>query len=46
MIQARMIDPVPLITHHFTFDKMAAAYENFGHAETTGALKVIIDVAR
>ncbi len=46
MIHARLIDPLPLITHHFTFDKMAAAYESFGHAETTGALKVIVDVAR
>ncbi len=46
MIQARKIDPLPLITHHFTFDKMAAAYESFGAAATTGALKVIVDVAR
>ncbi|MEO7092321.1 MAG: alcohol dehydrogenase, partial [Polyangiales bacterium] len=46
MIQARKIDPLPLITHHFTFDKMVAAYENFGDAATTGVLKVIVDVAR
>jgi alcohol dehydrogenase len=37
------IDPKLLITHHFKFDKIIDAYETFGHAADTKALKVIIE---
>ena len=37
------IDPPRLITHHFKLDRIADAYETFGHAAGTHALKVIID---
>jgi alcohol dehydrogenase len=30
------------VTHHFTFDQMMDAYETFGRAAETKALKVII----
>jgi alcohol dehydrogenase len=41
-VQSRKLDPTRLITHHFTLDRMLEAYETFGHAASTGALKVII----
>ncbi len=37
------IDPTQLITHRFKFDQILDAYETFGHAADTGALKVIIE---
>jgi alcohol dehydrogenase len=37
------VDPKRLITHHFAFDKILDAYETFGHAAQTHALKVIIN---
>ncbi len=43
-LQAKMIDPKPLITHHFPFDQIIEAYETFIHAANTRALKVIIDI--
>jgi alcohol dehydrogenase len=43
-VQARKIDPTQLITHHFTLDRILDAYETFGHAASTQALKVIISV--
>jgi alcohol dehydrogenase len=30
------------VTHHFSFDQMMDAYETFGRAAETKALKVII----
>lgn len=33
-----------LISHHFEFDNILEAYETFGHAESTQALKVIINM--
>ncbi|MGA9602554.1 MAG: zinc-dependent alcohol dehydrogenase family protein [Methyloceanibacter sp.] len=41
-VQSRKLDPTRLITHHFTLDQMLEAYETFGHAASSGALKVII----
>jgi alcohol dehydrogenase len=41
-VQSRKIDPTRLITHRFTLDRILDAYETFGHAATTHALKVII----
>ena len=42
-VQSKKIDPKLLITHRFKLDKILDAYETFGHAASTGALKVIID---
>jgi alcohol dehydrogenase len=41
-VQSRKLDPKQLITHRFTFDQILDAYETFGQAARTGALKVII----
>jgi alcohol dehydrogenase len=41
-VEAKKIDPARLITHHFTLDQILDAYETFGHAADTHALKVII----
>lgn len=43
-VQAGKVDPTKLITHHFTLDRILDAYETFGHAASTQALKIIIDV--
>ena len=42
-VSSRKIDPKLLITHHFKLDKILDAYETFGHAAETKALKVIIE---
>ena len=41
-VQAKKIDPKLLITHWFKFDQLLDAYETFGHAAKTKALKVMI----
>ena len=43
-LRGRKIDPKRLITHHFKLDKILDAYETFGNAATTKALKVIIEL--
>jgi alcohol dehydrogenase len=43
ILAGRKIDPKKLITHHFKFDHILEAYETFGNAAKTGALKVIIE---
>lgn len=43
IFMSHMIDPKLLITHRFKFDKILDAYETFGHAADTRALKVIIE---
>ncbi len=42
-VQAKKIDPKLLITHRFRLDRILEAYETFGHAASTGALKMIIE---
>jgi alcohol dehydrogenase len=42
-VQSRKIDPKRLITHHFKLDQIMDAYETFGHAAQTNALKVVIE---
>ncbi|MHB1699648.1 MAG: zinc-dependent alcohol dehydrogenase family protein [Acidobacteriaceae bacterium] len=42
VVQSKKIDPAKLITHRFTLDKIMDAYDTFGHAARTQALKVII----
>ena len=44
LLEARKIDPRPLITHRFTFDRVEEAYDVFSRAADTKALKVIIDI--
>ena len=41
-VGAKKIDPTLLITHHFKLDQILEAYETFGNAAKTKALKVII----
>jgi len=41
-VQSRKLDPKQLITHRFTLDQILDANETFGHAASSGALKVII----
>ncbi len=41
-VQSKKIDPTRLITHHFTLDQILDAYDTFGRAAETKALKVII----
>ena len=43
-VQSKKIDPKRLITHHFKLEKILDAYDTFGKAATTKALKVIIEV--
>ncbi len=40
---AHKIDPTLLITHRFTFDDILKAYETFGDAAHSNALKVLIE---
>ena len=42
-VQSRKVDPKRLITHRFKLDKILDAYETFGHAAETHALKVVIE---
>jgi alcohol dehydrogenase len=42
-VQSHRIDPTQLITHRFKLDNVLAAYETFGAAAKTGALKVLIE---
>jgi len=42
-VESHKVDPTKLITHHFKLDRIMDAYETFGHAAKTNALKVIIE---
>lgn len=42
-VESRRLDPKQLITHRFTLDRILDAYDTFGRAAATSALKVIID---
>jgi alcohol dehydrogenase len=41
-VQSKRLDPTRLITHRFTLDRILDAYDVFGRAADTKALKVII----
>jgi alcohol dehydrogenase len=41
-VQSRKIDPQLLISHRFQLDRILDAYDTFGRAASTKALKVII----
>jgi alcohol dehydrogenase len=42
MVAAGSLDPTPFATHHFALDDIESAYDVFGNAAETNALKVII----
>jgi len=42
-VQSKKLDPKRLITHHFKLAQIVEAYDTFGRAAATKALKVIID---
>jgi alcohol dehydrogenase len=42
-VQGRRLDPKRLITHRFPLDSVMEAYDTFGRAASTRALKVILD---
>ena len=44
-VQSKRIDATQLITHHFKFDQILEAYDTFGKAANTKALKVIIEAS-
>lgn len=43
MVKSKKVNPKVLISHHFKFDQILDAYETFGKAADTKALKVIIE---
>jgi len=43
ILRSGKIDPKRLITHRFKLDRILEAYETFGHAAASKALKVIIE---
>jgi threonine dehydrogenase-like Zn-dependent dehydrogenase/GNAT superfamily N-acetyltransferase len=44
-VQSGTIDPKKLITHYFALEQILDAYDTFGRAASTQALKVIIETA-
>lgn len=42
-VQSRKIDPKQLITHRFKLDQILDAYDTFGQAASTHALKVVVE---
>jgi len=44
IVEARKLDPAKLITHRFRFDNILEAYDTFGAAAETHALKVLIEI--
>ena len=42
-VQSKRIDPMQLVTHHFKLDQILEAYDTFGKAARTKALKIIIE---
>ena len=44
LIGAGQLDAGRLVTHHFDLAEMEHAYDVFGHAADTGALKVMLTV--
>lgn len=44
LLEAQKVDPKQLITHRFKLDAIIEAYETFGHAADTKALKVIVEI--
>ncbi|HXG41484.1 MAG TPA: zinc-dependent alcohol dehydrogenase family protein [Dehalococcoidia bacterium] len=45
LIQSRRLDPRPLATHTFTFDRVLEAYDVFANASQTRACKVLVKIS-
>lgn len=45
ILRSHKLDPKLLVTHRFPLDDILEAYETFGHAADTRALKVMIDAS-
>ena len=42
LVRSGQLDSAKFVTHHFTLDEFEAAYDVFGRAADTGALKVVL----
>jgi alcohol dehydrogenase len=42
LIEGGLINPSPLITHHYAMEEFEEAYDTFSRASDTGALKVVL----
>jgi alcohol dehydrogenase len=42
LIEGGLINPAPLVTHHFEMGQFEEAYDVFSRAADTGALKVVL----
>ena len=42
LLRSHQLDAAHFVTHHFGLDDMDEAYDTFGRAADTGALKVLI----
>lgn len=42
LLTSRQVDATPFVTHHFDLDEFIEAYDVFGRATDTGALKVVV----
>jgi alcohol dehydrogenase len=45
MVQRKKLEPLQLVTHHYPLKEIMQAYDTFGHAADTSALKVIVEVS-
>ncbi len=45
LVTSNQLDSVKFVTHHFSLDQFDEAYDVFGHAADTGALKVVLSRA-
>ena len=46
LVSSHQLDTSPMITHRFGLDEFETAYDVFGNAADTGALKVLLTAAR
>ncbi|MBJ7338718.1 zinc-dependent alcohol dehydrogenase family protein [Mycolicibacterium sp.] len=46
LVASHQLDTSPMITHRFALDEFETAYDVFGHASDTGALKVLLTAPR
>jgi alcohol dehydrogenase len=42
LVRSQELDAGPFVTHHFTLDQFEEAYDVFGRAADTGALKIVL----
>jgi len=43
VLRSRRINPKSLVSHRFKLDRMMDAYDTFGRAKETRALKVLVE---